>query len=620
MTRRVAGLLVLLAAAVAALAASAAAGSGQPELVQSTSRFPEKRLSLTLPERQRLTADNVGVTENGEPVSDLVVAPPGADTSTMLLIDASLTMRGDPITDAMAAARAFAEQRNPSQKLSVATFNDEVTLLLPFTSDPLRIDQALQRTPDTAYGTVIYDAVDYAIDQIQDSGSTTGTIVLLADGQNVGSDLSLEDAIRRLRDTGIRLFAVGLQSPAYYAPPLERLSARSGGTYSEASDSSGLTQIYDALGFRLANEYLLMYRSLAAADAKVRVAVQIPGYRPLRTTYTAPALALSSPTIDRSLTDEVLQSTPFMVFLVCVIVGLLLLAARLIFDLRRRSLRSRMAGFVEMGEEGKLLNRDDLAAKFERFEQSLERRSWIEKFAERCDLAGIRRAPGWLMIIALAISFGIAVVLSVAWTSWALLLAPLGPVIVYWYVNRRVRRQQQLFDEQLSDNLDVLAQSLRVGHSLVGGLSHMADDAAEPSRSEFRRVVTDEQLGIPLEDAMRKVAARMDSPDMEHVALVALLQRETGGASAEVIDRVAENIRGRMETRRLIRVLTAQGRLARWIVSLMPLVLLLIILAVYPDYLDPLLHETLGIITLVFCGILVVIGSLVIKRIVEIKV
>jgi tight adherence protein B len=273
-----------------------------------------------------------------------------------------------------------------------------------------------------------------------------------------------------------------------------------------------------------------------------------------------------------------------------------------------------------MGEDANLLSRDELTARLARLERSIERQGWLETFAQRCSIAGIRRSPGSLMLLSLAISAGAAVVLSAAWSSMALLLVPLGPVAAYIYVNRKARRQQRLFGEQLPDNLDVLAQALRVGHSLVGGLSHMAEDAAEPSRSEFRRVVTDEQLGIPLEDAMRKVAVRMENLDMEHVALVALLQRETGGASAEVIDQVADNIRGRMEIRRLVRVLTAQGRLARWIVSLMPLALILAILAVYPDYLDPLLTETLGIIALVFCAVMVVIGSLVIKRVVEIKV
>src|SRR5262249_55798599 len=156
---------------------------------------------------------------------------------------------------------------------------------------------------------------------------------------------------------------------------------------------------------------------------------------------------------------------------------------------------------------------------------------------------------------------------------WALVLVVALPVATVYWVRFKLRKVRRDFAEQLPDNLEVLAASLRAGHSLVGGLQVMADDAAEPSRKEFRRVVTDEQLGVPLEETLRRVGVRMANRDMDQVALIALLQRETGGSSAEVIDQVTENIRGRMEVRRLVRTLTAQGRLARWIVSLMPVFL-----------------------------------------------
>ena len=113
---------------------------------------------------------------------------------------------------------------------------------------------------------------------------------------------------------------------------------------------------------------------------------------------------------------------------------------------------------------------------------------------------------------------------------------------------------------------------------------------------------------------------RMNNRDMDQVALIALLQRETGGSSAEVIDQVTDNIRGRMEVRRLVRTLTAQGRLARWIVSLMPLFLIGAIYVIFPGYLDPLFNRGWGIAALVAATIMVILGSLVIKRIVEIKV
>jgi tight adherence protein B len=101
---------------------------------------------------------------------------------------------------------------------------------------------------------------------------------------------------------------------------------------------------------------------------------------------------------------------------------------------------------------------------------------------------------------------------------------------------------------------------------------------------------------------------------------VAALQRETGGNSAEVLDRVADTVRERAALRRLVRTLTAQGRMARWIVSALPVMLLVIITLLNPEYMSPLFHKTAGQIILAMAAIMVVSGSLVIRKIVDIKV
>jgi tight adherence protein B len=166
----------------------------------------------------------------------------------------------------------------------------------------------------------------------------------------------------------------------------------------------------------------------------------------------------------------------------------------------------------------------------------------------------------------------------------------------------------------------VLASALRAGHSFVGALSVVVDDASEPARSEFRRVVADEQLGVPLEDAIDAVRRRMDNRDLEQVSLVAAMQRQTGGNMAEVLDRVTETIRERFELRRMVKTLTAQGRMSRWIVSAIPIVLLLVISALNPQYMQPLFVEPMGRVLLVVAGVFVVMGSYVIGRIVDIEV
>jgi tight adherence protein B len=132
--------------------------------------------------------------------------------------------------------------------------------------------------------------------------------------------------------------------------------------------------------------------------------------------------------------------------------------------------------------------------------------------------------------------------------------------------------------------------------------------------------VADEQLGVPLEDAIRSVVQRMENQDFEQVALVASLQRRTGGSMAEVLERVTETIRERFELRRMVQTLTAQGRMSRWIVSALPVGLLAVITALNPGYTQPLFTSTGGRLALLFAAVMVTAGSYVIKRIVDIKV
>jgi tight adherence protein B len=148
----------------------------------------------------------------------------------------------------------------------------------------------------------------------------------------------------------------------------------------------------------------------------------------------------------------------------------------------------------------------------------------------------------------------------------------------------------------------------------------VVDNAPEPSRSELQRVVADEQLGVPIEEALRRVAKRMASRDLDQVALLAELQRTAGGNAAEVIDTVVETLRERADLRRLVRTLTAQGRLARWVLSALPPAAAAVLLLLQPTAVLPLFQTGVGQVLLVIAALLVISGSLVIQKLVTIKV
>jgi len=201
-----------------------------------------------------------------------------------------------------------------------------------------------------------------------------------------------------------------------------------------------------------------------------------------------------------------------------------------------------------------------------------------------------------------------------------MVLGLLTPLITRGLIARKRRQIREEFADQLAPNLQVLASALRVGHSFTGALAVVTDNAHEPSHSELRRVLTDEQLGVPVDEAVNRIAARMSSRDLEQVALLAELQRTAGGNAAEVLDTVIRTIRESADVRRLIRTLTAQGRLARWILTALPIFAGFGMWMLQRDLMRPLLTTSGGQIAIVIAACMVVAGSLIIQKIVDINV
>jgi tight adherence protein B len=125
---------------------------------------------------------------------------------------------------------------------------------------------------------------------------------------------------------------------------------------------------------------------------------------------------------------------------------------------------------------------------------------------------------------------------------------------------------------------------------------------------------------MPLEEALRRVSVRMESRDLEQVALLAELLRTTGGNAAEVLDVIVATVRERADIRRLVRTLTSQGRMARWILTALPIVTGLAFWALQPDIVGPMWQSSVGQFALLIAAVMVATGSFVIQRIVEIEV
>lgn len=245
----------------------------------------------------------------------------------------------------------------------------------------------------------------------------------------------------------------------------------------------------------------------------------------------------------------------------------------------------------------------------------------IERLRLELDVAGGKFTIEQVMIATLIATVLIGWLLALSTGSLlAGALAVFVPIVANVAVRLMADRARREFTDQLPDNLQVIASAMRAGQTFIGAVRVALDDAPEPSQRELRRAVLDEQLGVPLAEALGQVTDRMKSQDFQHVAIIAALQRETGGNTAEVIDLVAETVRERIAIRRMVRGLTAQGRLSGIILSGMPVFLLMFISLVNPKYVHPLFHSTPGLIALGAALGLVVSGGLVMRKIINIEV
>ena len=297
-----------------------------------------------------------------------------------------------------------------------------------------------------------------------------------------------------------------------------------------------------------------------------------------------------------------------------------------VLKLRRGTLTRRVGEFVSVHDadsetqKGVQTQERFLSHSARSLGRALDRVPWWERFKEELEIAKFPIRPAPLVAGTAAATVIAAVILGTVLPAWFALFALGVPFAVHSWYKRKLKERRDAFSEQLPDNLSVLAASLRAGHSFVAAMSAVVEEAEEPSKSELRRAVSDEQLGVPVEEALLDVAQRMANTDLEQVALVASLQRDAGGNTAEILDTVVDTIRERFELRRHVKSLTAQGRLSRWILTGLPISVALLLAVINPGYLSVLFTTSAGQVLLALGIGLLITGSFVIKRILDIEI
>ncbi|MEX5269433.1 type II secretion system F family protein [Kocuria sabuli] len=251
---------------------------------------------------------------------------------------------------------------------------------------------------------------------------------------------------------------------------------------------------------------------------------------------------------------------------------------------------------------------------------TLNRHGWTRSIAEALDRAGMRMSPADFLVLVAASGLVAGLlgglvggpVLGVL----ALVFAPMGAKL---FLSFAVGRRQRVFADQLDDTLQLLAGSLRAGHSLLRAVDAVSREAQAPTSEELARVVNQTRLGRDLNTALEETAERMSNEDFSWVSQAIGIHREVGGDLAEVLDQVGATIRERNQIRRQVKALSAEGKMSAYILIALPIIVPGIMTVMNPAFIQPLFESIIGYGILFLAFSMLTVGALWMRKIVSFK-
>lgn len=239
---------------------------------------------------------------------------------------------------------------------------------------------------------------------------------------------------------------------------------------------------------------------------------------------------------------------------------------------------------------------------------------------ELLELAGLKLSQADYIIIVISAAAVVCLIgLLLGGIGLALSFALLAPFAGHLVLVMLISRRRMKFDAQLGDTLQLLTGGLRAGHSILRAIDAAAAEADSPTSEEMRRIITETSLGKDLLQSLNDTSTRMASEDFMWIAQAIQINREVGGDLAEVLDQVSGTIRERTEIKGQIKALAAEGKFSAYILMALPIGIVIMLSMVNPEYIGVLYTEPLGWVMIGASVVLMVIGGLWLRKIIDLK-
>ncbi len=632
--KALAGLLAT-GAVLLGMASPAAAADDELKISHVQPAGDDVQILLSVPEGTEVALDDIAVTIGGE-AAEASAEPAGESSeairrTTVLAFDTSNSMvnqgRFEP---AKAAALSFLDAVPDDVFVGIVSFDSDVATELTPTTDRDAARNVVEGLT-TARQTLLNDGVLEAITVAGTDGLRQ--VLVLSDGRDT-SDTAESDVVAAITDAGVQVDVVALDQAAGNLGPLESFAAAGNGSVIPA-ETSALTAAFDDEAASLSRQILVnatIPSGVSGAEANVAVtAGDLSTNRRVLIRDGSPAPVLESSADEKSSSIQI--SEPVMYLGVAALgLGLLVLLGGFMYTATepkaQPSAEQRIAAYAggprpgeASGAGGAGLSIDQAkgaAASMLKRNKGLE-----ERISARLVAAGSEmKAAEWILIHGgITVLAGLVGVLLGSGDIFTLLLfLVLGALVPWLWLGWKRKKRLDAFQGSLADTLQLVAGSLSAGMSLAQSLDTVVKEGNEPIAGEFKRVLIDARLGVPIEDALEDVATRNESKDFAWVVMAIRIQRQVGGNLAELLNTVAATLREREYLRRQVRSLSAEGRISGWILGLLPIGMGLYMLLIRREYIRPLYTETLGILMLAVAATMLVTGAFVMSRIVKVEV
>lgn len=626
--------LTFLAAAVSLWPSIGLAQTGELEIQQiDDADYPIVEVTVTVPEEladQRLSKEPFRVVEDGRTVQPYLGVSPEAEQPPVprvaMVIDTSGSMENS-IERARRAADRFVASLPAGSRVAVVTFDDEIDVLVESTADLATVRDKIADI-DTGGETALYAGVREAARLLSADSGTSDNVVLLSDGGNTVGGTSQRQAVEELRRSGAQVWAVELPSDQQDHQALVDLAGDERRVLT--ADADQLDAIYTTLATDLSRQYALRYESNADGRTDIEVVLDVGTLRTQtsQTTTIDATAAESAQTVaePRVSSEPVVLTVPLLGTVVAYRLAVVALAIASLTIwlaiLLPRTVRPRERLIVAQSHGDRP---DRRLAAFARWttdvtDRRLRRGNLGAVLDRRLEGAGLDVRPGEFVVIIgsmMLVMFAIGVVLGSELIG--LLFAAMVPLAAQVWIGIRRDRRHAAFAEQLTDVLQLISSSLRAGHGLTKGIDAVSRDAEEPAASEFRRIIVEHRLGRDLTEAMANCATRMDNADFSWVVQAIAIHHDVGGDLAKVLDNIVNTIRDRADVQRQVRTLSAEGRLSARVLIALPILVLVALQVMNPEYMRPMLTSPLGLMLLAIAGLLMLVGVLVIRRMARIQ-